>query len=71
MARGMPLSCKRPTVWAPGAIPTVDFLLHHLGAMVKKMGVKSHVRIPLRIIWRALQLRPVEQKPVIVSGTEF
>jgi len=26
----------------PGAIPTVDFLLYHLGAVVKKMGVKTH-----------------------------
>src|SRR5258708_3513096 len=25
--RGMALSCKRPTWWAPGATPTVDFLL--------------------------------------------
>src|ERR1700674_1733804 len=28
--------------WAPGAIPTVDFLLHHPGAVVKKMAVKSY-----------------------------
>ncbi|MCU1275277.1 MAG: hypothetical protein JWO48_2708 [Bryobacterales bacterium] len=27
---------------APGAIPTVDFLLHHLVALVKKVAVKSH-----------------------------
>src|SRR6266404_5591923 len=39
----MSLSCKRPALWAPGALPTVDFLLHHLGAVVKKMGVKSLV----------------------------
>jgi hypothetical protein len=25
----------------PGAIPTVDFILHHVGAIVKKMGVKN------------------------------
>ena len=41
MARDMPLSCKRLALWAPGAIPTADFLLYHLGAVVKKMGVKS------------------------------
>jgi hypothetical protein len=58
IARDMPLSCKRPTAGGPGAIPTVDFLLHPLGAIVKKRGVKSHVRIPLRIIWRALQSLP-------------
>jgi hypothetical protein len=27
-----------------GAIPTVDFLLHHLAAAVKKMAVKTQVR---------------------------
>jgi hypothetical protein len=37
----MALSCKRPVLWAPGAIPTVDFLLHHPRAFVKKTGVKS------------------------------
>jgi hypothetical protein len=37
----MALSCKRPARWGPGANPTVDFLLHHLGVVVKKMGVKS------------------------------
>src|SRR5467141_2995327 len=37
------LSCKRPALWAPGALPTVDFLLHYLGAVVNKMGVKSLV----------------------------
>src|SRR3979411_1092733 len=35
------LSCKRPARWAPGAIPTVDFLLYRFGAAVKKMGVKN------------------------------
>ena len=35
-------SCKGPALWAPGAIPTVDFLLYGFGAVVKKMGVKSH-----------------------------
>src|SRR5712671_4502361 len=38
----IPLSCKRPALWEPGAIPTVDFLLHHCAASVKKMGVKTH-----------------------------
>ena len=42
-ARDMSLSCKRPGRWAPGAIPTVDFLLYGLGAVVKKTGVKSYV----------------------------
>jgi hypothetical protein len=37
-----PLSCKRPALWAPGAIPTVDFLLHHFGATVKKTAVKNN-----------------------------
>src|ERR1700687_4014570 len=41
MARDMSLSRKRPALRAPGAIPTLDFLLHHLGAVVKKTGVKS------------------------------
>src|SRR5258705_6611501 len=36
MARDMPLSYKRPTLWAPGAIPTMDFLLHHVAVVVKK-----------------------------------
>ena len=31
--------------FAPGAIPTVDFLLHHFGAGVKKMPVKTHDRL--------------------------
>ena len=33
---------RTPGPWAPGAIPTVDFLLYGFGAVVKKMGVKSH-----------------------------
>jgi hypothetical protein len=41
MARDMPLSCKRPAPWGPGAISTVDFLLHHFALVVKKMGVKT------------------------------
>jgi hypothetical protein len=41
-ARGMSPSCKGPAASAPGAIPTVDFLLHRFGAVVKKMGVKTH-----------------------------
>ena len=32
---------------APGAIPTVDFLLYRLAAVVKKIGVKSHVGVVL------------------------
>ena len=40
---GMALHAKRPALWVPGAIPTVDFLLYRFGAVVKKMGVKSHV----------------------------
>jgi hypothetical protein len=31
-----------PAWWAPGAIPTVDFLLYHIVAVVKKTAVKSH-----------------------------
>ncbi len=38
----MSLSCKGPALWAPGAIRTVDFLLYRFGAIVKKMGVKTH-----------------------------
>src|ERR1700688_457097 len=38
----MPLSCKRPARWAPGAIPTLDFILYHPGAVVKKVDVKSN-----------------------------
>ncbi len=41
-ARDMSLSCKGPAPWATGAIPTVDFLLYRFGAIVKKMGVKTH-----------------------------
>jgi hypothetical protein len=32
---------QTPDAMTPGAIPTVDFLLHHLSAVVKKMRVKS------------------------------
>ena len=32
---------QTPGAWGPGAVPTVDFLLSRLGAIVKKMGVKS------------------------------
>jgi len=39
-----PLSCKRPRGFPAGAIPTVDFLLHHLAAVVKKTAVKTHDR---------------------------
>jgi hypothetical protein len=28
-------------LWAPGAIPTVDFILPYCGRAVKKMGVKN------------------------------
>jgi hypothetical protein len=48
-ARDMRLSCNGPAMWAPGAIPTVDFLLYRFGAVVKKMGVKSHDGILRRI----------------------
>jgi hypothetical protein len=41
MAREASLACKRPALWGPGAIPTVDFLLQQIGPAVKKMGVKS------------------------------
>jgi hypothetical protein len=36
------LNAKRPRGFPAGAIPTVDFLLHHTTAFVKKMPVKSH-----------------------------
>jgi hypothetical protein len=49
MARGMPLSCKRPALWVPGAIPTVDFLLHHFAWVVKKVDVKNQDWIRRRI----------------------
>src|SRR3977135_2324882 len=39
-----PLSCKRPRGFPAGAIPTVDFLLHHFAVAVKKMAVKTHDR---------------------------
>jgi hypothetical protein len=41
MARDISLSCKHPALWAAGAIPTLDFILHRRGAAVKKMRVKS------------------------------
>src|ERR1700675_1824748 len=34
--RDISLSCNRPLLWAAGAIPTLDFILCHLGAAVKK-----------------------------------
>jgi hypothetical protein len=37
--RGAP--CKRPTRWAPGAIPTVDFLLHRFGRGRQKNGCQE------------------------------
>ena len=40
MARHVALM-QTPGPWAPGAIPTVDFLLHWFRVVVKKMGVKS------------------------------
>src|SRR5712672_3513992 len=36
--RGMALSCKRPTRWAPGAVLTVDFLLRQ-----SQNPAKSHL----------------------------
>ena len=47
MARDMSLSCNGPVLREPGAIPTVDFLLYRLAAVVKKMSVKSHVGVVL------------------------
>src|SRR5712671_4670270 len=41
MARDISLSAMARH-GAPGAIPTVDFLLYCFGAVVKKMAVKSH-----------------------------
>ena len=32
---------QTPGPWAPGAIPTIDFLLYRFGAVVKKLAVKS------------------------------
>ncbi|HEY4747626.1 MAG TPA: hypothetical protein VIH38_08670, partial [Steroidobacteraceae bacterium] len=37
-----PWNEKRPRGFPAGAIPTVDFLLHHLAAAVKKTAVKTH-----------------------------
>src|SRR5258706_15873829 len=48
MARNMSLSAMARH-GAPGAIPTVDFLLYRFGAVVKKMAVKSHDWIRRRI----------------------
>jgi hypothetical protein len=43
---------KRPLGLPAGAIPTVDFLLHQFGRLVKKMRVKTHDRlIPLEHHW--------------------
>jgi hypothetical protein len=42
-------SCKRPALWVPGAIPTVDFLLYHIAGVVKKMAVKNNDWTPRRI----------------------
>jgi len=53
MARDMQLSCKRPTPWAPGAIPTVDFLLSHFRNSVPdnfQNPVKSHDSRDLMLI---------------------
>ena len=52
----MSLSCKRPALWAPGAIPTVNFLLHHFAVVVKKVDVKSHDRTRRRIAQRLAEL---------------
>jgi hypothetical protein len=40
-------NAKRPRGFPAGAIPTVDFLLHHFGRFVKKVGVKTHDEIEL------------------------
>jgi hypothetical protein len=37
-------NAKRPLGFPAGAIPTVDFLLHDLDVVVKKMRVKTHDR---------------------------
>jgi hypothetical protein len=41
--RDMSLSYKHPALWAPGAMPTVDFLLSHFRNSAKNDAVKSHV----------------------------
>src|SRR4030081_3396868 len=41
---GHPRNAKRPRGFPAGAIRTVDFLLHHGAAIVKKMAVKTHDR---------------------------
>jgi hypothetical protein len=37
-------NAKRPLGFPAGAIPTVDFLLYHFQAFVKKMRVNTHDR---------------------------
>jgi hypothetical protein len=52
----LPQACdkKGPRGFPAGAIPTVDFLLHDFGRVVKKTRVKSHDRsIPLGHHWPA------------------
>jgi len=63
MVRDMPLSCNGPALRAPGAIPTVDFLLPPRGAAVKKMAVKSHDWIRRRIQRVARMERPRLRSP--------
>jgi hypothetical protein len=47
-----------PAFAGPDAIPTVDFLLHHPGVVVKKMGVKSQELHPLSTArWEAVTRR--------------
>src|SRR3977135_177787 len=43
VARHMRPSCKGPTLWAQGAIPTVDFLLSYFRQTAKQNAVKSLV----------------------------
>ena len=40
---------KTPARFPAGAIPTVDFLLHEIGGVVKKVPVKSHEWISLMV----------------------
>src|SRR4029077_2495328 len=44
---------KRPRGFPAGAIPTVDFLLHHFALVVKKTAVKTHDRRSLHAARRA------------------
>ena len=58
MARDISLACKRPALRAPGAIPTVEFLLSDFPTAIKKVAVKSHV-------WRAAQFLHRHARPSV------